>query len=109
MLGAGGATSADVFAAIATETAALLGMTMVHVWRFEPDGKGTVLGAWSERPQPFEIGTIWPYDDPTVDPLVEEMQAGRAVRIEDFSKVGGPGARLVARWESPRRRPPRSS
>jgi PAS domain S-box-containing protein len=87
---AGGAASADVFTAITRETAELLGTTMVHVWRFESDGTATVLGAWRERRQPSEIGTVWPYCDPAVGRLVQEMEAGRAVRIEDFSKIGGP-------------------
>jgi 1-aminocyclopropane-1-carboxylate deaminase/D-cysteine desulfhydrase-like pyridoxal-dependent ACC family enzyme len=43
-----GAASADIVAAIAREVAAMLGMTMVQIWRSEPAGTFTVHGAWSE-------------------------------------------------------------
>ena len=47
---AGGAASAEVFAAIAREVAGVLGVSLVAVWRYESDGTGTVVGAWSEPP-----------------------------------------------------------
>ena len=89
---AGGATSADVFAAIAREAAQLLGMTMVQIWRYEPDGTATILGAWSERPQPFQAGTNWRFNESTIGGLVQQMQAGRPVRVDDFAKVPGTAA-----------------
>jgi PAS domain S-box-containing protein len=54
---AGGAESAEVFAAVAREVASLLELHMVQISRYEPDGTATVLGAFSSRPQPFEAGT----------------------------------------------------
>jgi PAS domain S-box-containing protein len=85
----GGAASADVFAAIAKETAVLIGVSMVHVWRYDSEGStATVLGAWSDRPQPFELGSVWPYGERTA--AFETMQGGRPVRIEDFSTIAGP-------------------
>jgi GAF domain-containing protein len=78
-----------VFAAIATEVAQLLGVAMVQIWRRERDGTGTVVGAWGEIAHPFQTGTNWPFDDPTIAALVEQNQAGRSVRIEDLAPVAG--------------------
>jgi PAS domain S-box-containing protein len=86
---AGGAASAEVFAAIAREVAQVLGMTVVHVWRHEPDGTATVLGVWSEKSQLFQAGTNWRFDDPTISGLVQQMQAGRPVRVDDFANLAG--------------------
>src|SRR5688572_25975689 len=62
---AGGAASEEVFAAIAGEVAQVIGLPLVAVWRYEPDGTAaTVIGAWSERPNVFETGTRWPLDGP---------------------------------------------
>jgi signal transduction histidine kinase len=85
----GGAASTDVFAAVAREVARLLGMTMVQIWRYEPDGTGTVVGAWGELAHPFQAGTNWPFDDATIAALVEQNKAGRTVKIEDFAQLAG--------------------
>jgi PAS domain S-box-containing protein len=85
----GGAASTEVFAAVAKEVAQLLGMTMVQIWRYEPDGTGTVVGAWGELAHPFQAGTNWPFDDATIAALVEQSKAGRAVKIDDFAQLAG--------------------
>jgi PAS domain S-box-containing protein len=81
---AGGATSAEVFAAIAREVARVLDLPAVHVWRYEPDGTATVLGVWSDRPNPFQPGTRWPHDL-LVTAAVREHR--RPVRIDDITEV----------------------
>jgi signal transduction histidine kinase len=86
---AGGAASADVFAAIAREVGQLLGVTIVNVWRFERDGTATVLGTWGERPHPFQPGTNWPLEVPSIAASVAQTKARRPVRIDDFAEVGG--------------------
>ena len=63
---AGGAASAEVFAAIAREVAEVLGLSLVAVWRYESDGTATVVGAWSEPPHLFEAGSRWPVDDTVI-------------------------------------------
>ncbi len=88
---AGGAASAEVFAAIAREVAWVLQLQLVEVSRYEPDGTSTVIGAWSDRPQPFETGTHWPLDGPTVSTRVKET--GRPVRVD---YAGLPGAIAAA-------------
>ena len=87
MLVAGGATSPEVFAAIAREVAQVLDVALVVIWRNEPDGPSTVAGAWGDRPHPFEAGTTWPVEERTAAALLPEI--GRPARIEDFGAIGG--------------------
>jgi PAS domain S-box-containing protein len=84
---AGGAASAEVFAAIAREVGEVIGLQLVAVWRYEHDGTATVMGAWSEHPHRFQAGTRWPLDGPAVAARV--LQTGRPARIDDFAAVTG--------------------
>jgi PAS domain S-box-containing protein len=84
---AGGAGSADVFATIAREVGRVVGLPLVALWRYEPDRTATVIGAWSEQPHPFQAGTRWPLDGPTICARV--LETGRPVRIDDFTAVPG--------------------
>jgi PAS domain S-box-containing protein len=84
---AGGAASEDVFAAIAREVSHVIGLPLIAIWRYEPDDSATVLGAWSEQPQPFRAGTRWRIDGPTITAKVRET--GRPARIDDFADVPG--------------------
>ncbi len=90
---AGGAASAEVFAAIAREVAQVLGVALVAVWRYEPDGTGTVVGAWSEPPDLLEIGSRWPLDDTVIISRVRET--GRSARSDDLASVHGTVANIV--------------
>jgi PAS domain S-box-containing protein len=85
---AGGAPSAEVFTAIAREVGRVVGLPLVALWRYDPDGTAaTVLGAWGECPHPFEVGTRWPLDGPTVCNRV--LETGAPVRIDDFATLPG--------------------
>jgi PAS domain S-box-containing protein len=84
---AGGAGSADVFAAIAREVGRVIDVPLVAVWRYERDGTATVIGAWGEHPHPFEAGTRWPLDGPTICARV--LESGRPARIDDFAGIPG--------------------
>jgi PAS domain S-box-containing protein len=84
---AGGAASVEVFAAITREVAQVLRMALVIIWRSERDRPATVVGAWSDRPHPFQAGTSWPVEERTAAALLPE--AGRPTRIEDFGAIGG--------------------
>ncbi len=85
---AGGAASAEVFAAIAREVGHVIGLPLVAVWRYEADGTtATVIGAWSEHPHPFTTGTRWPLDGPTM--CAQVLRTGRPARIEDFAEIPG--------------------
>ena len=84
---AGGAASPEVFAAIAREVAQVLHMALVVIWRNEPDRPATVVGAWGDRPHPFQAGTTWPVEERTIAALLPDI--GRPARIEDFGEIGG--------------------
>jgi signal transduction histidine kinase len=88
VLVAGGAPSADVLAAIAREVGHVVGLPLVVVCRYEPDGTAAiVMGAWSESPHPFRAGTCWPLDGSTLLPRI--LETGRRARIEDLADVPG--------------------
>jgi PAS domain S-box-containing protein len=82
---AAGAASEDVFSGIAAEVAGLLGLATVVIWRYEPDGRASVLANWSDRLHGFQTGSRWPLDGPSAAALV--LQTGRPVRIEDYENV----------------------
>jgi PAS domain S-box-containing protein len=100
---AGGAASEDVFAAIAREVAHVLGLPVVLVCRYDPGNRtATVIGTWGEDRHPFEAGTRWPLDGPSI--LAEVLKTGRPARIDDYAELPGtiadtvrkPGFRAVA-------------
>ena len=84
---AGGAASTEVFAGIAREVAQVLGMALVVIWRYELDRPATVVGAWGDRPHPFQEGTTWAVEERTAARMLPEV--GRPTRIEDFREIGG--------------------
>jgi PAS domain S-box-containing protein len=83
----GGAVSEDVFAAIAREVGNVTGLPLVAVWRYEPDDTATVVGVWSDHPHPFQPGTRWPLDGPTITSQV--LKTRRPVRIDDWGELPG--------------------
>jgi hypothetical protein len=88
VLVAGGAASADVFAAIAREVGQVVGLPLVVVLRYDPEQTtATVIGAWSEVRHPFQTGTCWPLDGPTM--LVQVLETGRPARIDDYGELPG--------------------
>jgi signal transduction histidine kinase len=80
-----GATPAEVFAAVAREVGRVLKLPLVAMLRYEPDGTATVVGAIGEHP--FQSGTNWPLDGPTVASVVR--RTGRPARVEDYSAIPG--------------------
>jgi signal transduction histidine kinase len=63
---AAGAPPAEVFAAVAEQVADVIGVPVVVVWRHQPDGTGTVIGAWSDVRHPFQPGSRWFLDGSTI-------------------------------------------
>jgi PAS domain S-box-containing protein len=92
---AGDAPSADVFAAVAREVGQVLHTPLVQLSRYEPDGTATVIGAWSEHPHPFQAGTRWPLEGPTISMIVRET--GRPARLDDLAGIPGTLAEAVRR------------
>jgi PAS domain S-box-containing protein len=96
VLVAGGAASADVVVAIAREVGHVVGVRLVTLLRYEPDGASAiVIGAWGEQPNAFQVGTRWPLDGPSVTAQV--LKTGRPAKIEDFSNLTGSIAEAAVR------------
>jgi PAS domain S-box-containing protein len=84
---AGGAPAAEVFEMVAKEVAQVLGVPRVELSRFDRDGTMTVIAAWSDRPHPFEPGTRWRLEGPTLS--VRILETGSPTRIDDFTGIPG--------------------
>jgi PAS domain S-box-containing protein len=80
-----GATTEDVFAAIAREVAQALDLPLVEMCRYESDGTATVIGATGAHP--FQPGTNWPLDGPSLTAQVRRTE--RPARIDDYAEVSG--------------------
>jgi PAS domain S-box-containing protein len=78
------ASPTEVFAAIAREVRRILGVPVIEMSRYEPDGSLTVIGAAGEHP--FQAGTRWLLDGPTVSKLVRETGAPATV---DYANLTG--------------------
>jgi PAS domain S-box-containing protein len=80
-----GATPAEVFATVAREVAQALDLPLVEMCRYEPDGTATVIGAAGDHP--FQPGTNWGLDGPSLTALVRRSE--RPARIDDYAGVSG--------------------
>jgi len=86
---AGGASSTEVFDAVAQEVARVLHLPNTAVCRYDDEGTVmTVLAAYGDRPDTFGPGSRWPLDGPSMS--AEVLRTGRPVRFEDYT--GLPGA-----------------
>jgi GAF domain-containing protein len=88
-----GATPADVFAAVAREVGLVLKLPLVGMYRYEPDGTATVVGAIGEHP--FQPDTNWPLDGPTGASLVR--RTGRPASVANYAEVRGTLGEAAAR------------
>jgi len=80
-----GATPEQVFSAVAREVAQALDLPLVEMCRYEPDGTATVIGATGEHP--FQPGTNWPLDGPSLTALIRRTE--HSARIDDYADVPG--------------------
>ena len=89
---AGGASSAEVFGAVATEVATVMRLPLVGIGRYDQEGASvTVIATWTNRAHHFQPGTRWPLDGSSV--IAEVQQTGRSARIDDYSDLPGTLAR----------------
>lgn len=85
---AGGASSSEVFEAVAQEVAQVLHLRNAAVCRFDDDGAVmTVLAVFGDRPETFHQRSRWPLDGPSVSRDV--FRTGRALRYEDYTDLPG--------------------
>jgi signal transduction histidine kinase len=87
------ASRAEVFAAVAEEVAATLGVKLTAVVRFERDGTATQVGVWGAE-NPFPVGTSWELDELSASGQV--AKTGRPARV-DYTRVPGEIAATLAR------------
>jgi PAS domain S-box-containing protein len=80
-----GSTPEEVFASVAREVAQALNLPLVEMCRYEPDGTATVIGATGEHP--FQPGTSWTLDGPSLTALVRRTE--RPARVDDYAAVSG--------------------
>jgi signal transduction histidine kinase len=94
---ASGASSTDVFAAVAREAAQVLHLSNAAVCRYDDDGSTMlVLAIRGDHPDVFDTGSRWPLDGPSMS--AEVLRTGRPVRIEDYTEL--PGSLAAAARES---------
>jgi PAS domain S-box-containing protein len=79
------ASPTEVFAAVAREVGHVLELPLVEMCRYGADETATVIAATGEHP--FQIGTSWPLDGPSLTALV--WRTGEPARIDDFARVEG--------------------
>jgi signal transduction histidine kinase len=83
-----GASSADVFAAVAQEVAQVMHLPNAAVCRYDDEGATmTILATWDDRPHNFQPGTRWPLDGPSMS--AEVLRTGRPARVEDYTDLPG--------------------
>jgi signal transduction histidine kinase len=82
-----GAPAAEVFAAIAEQVGDVIGLPLVVVWRYDSDGMGTVVSAWSELAHPFEVASRWSLDGGALCALLSTT--GRPGRVDDLTAADG--------------------
>ena len=85
---AGGASSTDVFEAVAQEVAQVLQLPNTAVGRYDDRGTTmTVLAVYGTHPDSFAPGSRWPLDGPSMS--AEVLRTGRPSRIEDYTDLSG--------------------
>jgi PAS domain S-box-containing protein len=80
-----GVPPSEVFAAVAEEVSQVLSLPLVEICRYEPDGSATVIGAFGDHP--FQPGTNWKLDGPTLTAQVRDAE--RPARVDDYADVSG--------------------
>ncbi|HEX6460433.1 MAG TPA: GAF domain-containing protein [Thermoleophilaceae bacterium] len=86
-----GASSDELFAAVAREAAAVLNVPVVALQRYESDRTFTMVAIVGETK--FKVGSRWPVEDEGLAGMI--LATGRPARREDYTTMPGPlGAAL---------------
>ena len=85
---ASGASSTEVFEAVALEVGQVLQLANTAVCRYEDEGTAmTVLAAFGDGPEVFSPGSRWPLDGPSMS--AEVLRTGSPVRFEEYRDLPG--------------------
>jgi signal transduction histidine kinase/uncharacterized protein YoaH (UPF0181 family) len=85
---ASGASSTEVFEAVAREVGQVLRLANTAVCRYEDEGTAmTVLAAFGDGPEVFSPGSRWPLDGPSMS--AEVLRTGSPVRFEEYRDLPG--------------------
>jgi GAF domain-containing protein len=83
-----GASSTEVFAAVAQEVVQVLDLSNAAICRYDDEGSTmTVVAVWGDRPESVQPGSRWPLDGPSMS--AEILRTGRPARFEDYSDLSG--------------------
>jgi GAF domain-containing protein len=85
---ASGASSTEVFEAVAQEVGQVLQLPNTAVCRYEDEGAAmTVLAAFGDGPEVFSPGSRWPLDGPSMS--AEVFRTGNPARFEEYRDLPG--------------------
>jgi signal transduction histidine kinase len=92
---ADGVQPQDLFAVVAEEVARVIGVPLVMVARYEPDGTATECASFPGEDSRFPVGKRWSLEGTNVLRLVHERS--ESARIDDYSRLKGEIADVVRR------------
>src|SRR5271166_3685863 len=92
------APPAEVFAAVTAEVGRVLGVDHTSLFRYDPDGRATAVGAWTSTSMAASVpvGSRVSLGGRNVTTLV--FQAGRPARLDDYADASGSAADLAHAW-----------
>jgi signal transduction histidine kinase len=87
-----GVEPSEVFSAVATELARCLGVYYSALWRYQPDGTGTLLAAYDDDPglKKMPVGARFSLEGDNVPAMV--LHTGRSARIDSYENAPGSAA-----------------
>jgi signal transduction histidine kinase len=86
MLVAEGVSAEELFSGVAQEVAAVIGIPVVGVHRYEPDATFTMVGGAGDTT--FTVGSRWPVEDEGLSGMI--FATRRPARKDDYSTMPGP-------------------
>jgi signal transduction histidine kinase len=93
-----GAAPEELFAAVTAEAGRVLDSEHTSLIRYDTDGAGTVVGAWTSTgsPAPVAVGSRVPLGGRNLATLV--FETGRPARIDNYADTSGIAADLAHAW-----------
>jgi signal transduction histidine kinase len=87
-----GVDPSEVFSAVATELARCLGVYYSALWRYQPDGTGTLLAACDDDPglKKMPVGARFSIEGDNLPAMV--LRTGRSARMDSYENAPGSAA-----------------